>query len=364
MNSKNSRTGLCIRVLLAVAALGLIFYWLGSWLHFRATHVHVMDARIKTDMVAVASRLPGWVVELQASEGDVVIGGQTLAVVDSAAAELGLQTIAASRKAEKADRSRIKAELDLQVALDKARLVMAQKRVESSAVLVEKQQLALAKARKDLNRVESLASAMVSAQQLADARYRTEDARVSLRLAVAEQVEAQVAVANAEAQQLNQKILARRLDAAETRLEQLEVERQRLQLEVDDRRLRSPIDGVLARSFVDTGEYVQAGQNLLMLHNPENIWVEANVKETALARVKLGQQVAIRVDAYPEDKFIGSVERIGSATTGEFALLPSPNPSGNFTKTTQRVPLRIAFAEPDSRLRPGMMVEVSIDVLD
>jgi membrane fusion protein (multidrug efflux system) len=74
--------------------------------------------------------------------------------------------------------------------------------------------------------------------------------------------------------------------------------------------------------------------------------------------------VAIAVDAYPGRTFHGTVERVGGAATSQFALLPSPNPSGNFTKVTQRLPIRVSIDQDDGRLRPGMMVELSVDVVD
>jgi membrane fusion protein (multidrug efflux system) len=94
------------------------------------------------------------------------------------------------------------------------------------------------------------------------------------------------------------------------------------------------------------------------------VWVDANVKETDFARVKLGAPAAVTVDAYPSVAFQGEVARLGEAATSQFALLPSPNPSGNFTKITQRLPIRIAIEQRDGLLRPGMMVEVSVDVVD
>jgi membrane fusion protein, multidrug efflux system len=78
--------------------------------------------------------------------------------------------------------------------------------------------------------------------------------------------------------------------------------------------------------------------------------------------LKLGQTVLIAVDAYPNERFTGTVGRIGNATTARFALLPTPNPSGNFTKITQRVPVKIDFVEMPKPLSPGMMVEVEIDL--
>jgi len=99
-----------------------------------------------------------------------------------------------------------------------------------------------------------------------------------------------------------------------------------------------------------------------MLHNPNEVWVEANIKETQVGQVKLGQPVKVTVDAYPGVKFTGKVARIGNATTARFALLPTPNPSGNFTKITQRVAVKIDIVNSPRPLKPGMMVEVEIDV--
>jgi membrane fusion protein, multidrug efflux system len=101
-----------------------------------------------------------------------------------------------------------------------------------------------------------------------------------------------------------------------------------------------------------------------MYHDPARVWVDANVKETEFSRLKDGAPATIIVDAYPDRQFHGLIARLGQAATSEFALLPSPNPSGNFTKVTQRLPVRITLEQDDQLLRPGMMVEVAIDVVD
>lgn len=359
------RMGSGIKVLAGLILVGGLLFWGAQWLHFRMTHVHVIDARVATDMVSVASRLPGWIAQLSVMEGDRVEQGQMLVEVDSADARLNLDILEASRQALRGERAQLEAELDLMIALDENRVDMAQKALASAAVLVDQQNLALDKTSEDLTRLQGMTeNAMVSAQQLADLRYLKDSAQVELRRAESELASAEAALAEAEARKLNQKVLARRLDAVDARLQELAAKYRRSQLAVKDHQIRSPIDGVVARTFIDSGEYVQSGQNLLMVHDIDAVWVEANVKETALAKVEPGQPVSIVADAYPETVFTGRVERIGSAATSEFALLPSPNPSGNFTKTTQRIPLRISFDEPDKRLRPGMMVEVSISAVD
>jgi membrane fusion protein (multidrug efflux system) len=133
-------------------------------------------------------------------------------------------------------------------------------------------------------------------------------------------------------------------------------------VDVEDRTIKSPIPAVIDRTFVLPGEYVAAGQRILLLHNPKEVWVEANIKETQVSRLKLGQMVHVSVDAFPNDKFTGKVARIGSATMARFALIPTPNPSGNFTKITQRVAVKIDMVDMPKQLAPGMMVEVDIDV--
>ena len=103
-----------------------------------------------------------------------------------------------------------------------------------------------------------------------------------------------------------------------------------------------------------------------MLHDPNNIWVAANVKETELARFGVGASASVTVDAFPSQPIVGRISWIGPVATSQFALIPNANPSGNFTKVTQRIPIRIdleltADSLQPARLRPGMMVEVAID---
>jgi membrane fusion protein (multidrug efflux system) len=131
--------------------------------------------------------------------------------------------------------------------------------------------------------------------------------------------------------------------------------------DVHDLRLVAPVNGVVDRSFANTGDYLAAGQRVLLMHDPEAIWVEANIKETDLTDIRLGQPAQVRVDAYPGRTFEGRVSLIGNSATSAFALLPNPYPSCNFTKITQRIPVRLSVRQEGLLLKPGMMVEVSLD---
>ncbi len=363
MRAVSWRGMISFKILLALFLITVTAGWVGQWLHHRSNHLNIIDARIKTDMVAIAPRLPGWTTRLSIREGDHVVRGQILAEIDASATEADLAVLAAERAGVEKERAEAVAELELQVAIGDSRVEIARLQLDRSDVGLDQRKLDVTKSAEDLERLERLRDKeAISAQQLSEARYLYRSAGVRLRIAQSELAEHQAAIAHAEAELLAQGVLERRLELIDSRLRELDARLSKLQLDVEDRIIRSPIDGVVARSFVEVGEYAQTGQSMFLIYDPANVWVEANVKETALAKVRKNQTVAIAVDAVPGHEFSGFVKSIGAAATSEFSLLPSPNPSGNFTKTTQRLPLRIEFENADDRLLPGMMVEAEISV--
>ena len=134
-------------------------------------------------------------------------------------------------------------------------------------------------------------------------------------------------------------------------------------IDLSNTRIIAPRDGQLGQIGVRLGAYVNSGAQLMALV-PHQLWVIANMKETQMAAVRLGQPVTFSVDALNHQKMNGRVQRIAPATGSEFSLLPADNATGNFVKIAQRIPVRI-IVEPDQplaeHLRPGMSVVVSID---
>ncbi|WP_239023864.1 HlyD family secretion protein [Salinicola corii] len=161
----------------------------------------------------------------------------------------------------------------------------------------------------------------------------------------------------------NPEVLRQQARIARQQLAETQATLEEEQLRIADLEIDSPVDGVIDKTLIDQGEYISAGQPIAMMHDPSKLWVEANIKETDVGALRTGQSVAITVDAFPDQTFSGHVAVIGRAATSQFALLPDPNPSGNFTKITQRIPVRIRFDDgPTELIGPGMMVEVDIDV--
>jgi membrane fusion protein, multidrug efflux system len=124
----------------------------------------------------------------------------------------------------------------------------------------------------------------------------------------------------------------------------------------------APVDGVIGRKSIEVGQRVGAGQLLLTLSSPNDVWAVANFKETQLTHMRIGQRAIIHVDSSGQD-LQGSVESLGGATGAKFALIPPENATGNYVKVVQRVPVRILIAakEQEVPLLPGMSVEVQVD---
>ena len=218
-------------------------------------------------------------------------------------------------------------------------------------------------AKSDFDRAQSLLQRAVISKQ------RWENLRTHFRSVEQEHLRARADVAKAmaslqEAQASRQQIdvLRNHLTTLRHNREIIAVARDRQSLDFEDRTVKSALNGVVDRIFVDVGEYVSGGQRMMMIHDPSSIWINANIKETDIRDLKIGAVAQIVVDAYPDLEITGKVVRIGHAATSQFALLPNPNPSGNFTKITQRLPVKIAIDQIDGLLRPGMMVEVMIAI--
>jgi membrane fusion protein (multidrug efflux system) len=128
----------------------------------------------------------------------------------------------------------------------------------------------------------------------------------------------------------------------------------------------SPLSGNVAKRWVLQGDVVQPGQPVFSVYDRSRIWVTANLEETNMDVVRLGEDVGISVDGHPDRQFGGRVFQLGSSTAAQFSLIPPNNASGNFTKVTQRVPIKISIEErtagkPDPAvLLPGMSVEIRI----
>jgi membrane fusion protein, multidrug efflux system len=337
--------------------------WGGVEIRNRITHVYEYDARISGDLTTISSRVSGWVTKIAITEGDTVAKGQTLFQIDDRESKLKVEELDARVKRNSAESERLRRELTLtdeQTQTHYQTLLSAASAAEASIASLNAQ-LELAKG--DLGRAEKLfKSTVIPRRQLDEARATKLRLEGEYRRMVAGLNEARARLEEAKADRAKLDVIKGEIAMLEHQGAELTAVLAQQQLDETDRTIRAPTPGVIDRRFVDRGEYVTPGQRLAIMHDPTKIWIDANIKETDVRKLKIGQPVNVSVDAYPDETFHGKVAIIGNAATSEFALLPTPNPSGNFTKITQRLPVRIAIDQQARKLRPGMMVEVNIDI--
>jgi len=344
--------------ILSIVAL-VLAAWAGNWIFHRYTHLYLDDARIDGEVITISSRVSGWITELPVMEGDAVKKGQLLARVDDRDSVLQREVLRSKFEAIESQMAVVRAQSGQvdQETLGKFesetnRLVGA----EAEAASFEVQ---LKQAREDYQRAQDIEK-FLTRQEVERARSAYQQTQESLRKAQAEVAATRGTLSAAGGSRRQLRVIAQQLVVLARQADEIRAQISRQEVDIADRVIASPADGKVVMTFVRKGEHVSPGQRIAMFHDPNEIWVEANVKETDIGPLKPGMKADIRVDAYPGKVFGGEVFRTGQAATNKFALLPDPNPSGNFTKITQRLPVRIVLTEKDHALRPGMMVEVDI----
>ncbi len=346
---------------LAVGLAGLI--WGGMWLHYRLTHAITDAAFIEADMVTVTPLVSGHVKEVFADESHWVRKGDLLARLD----DRDFKAAVAIRRS--AVRQALQKREQAAVAVEKAEraLELTRKEVES-AIAAAKAGLRAARAQlrmaaRDERRFSALLTAKAVAQRQYDAKKTALDqAREAVKAAEA-------ALTRAEAQKDRIRLVQKELEAAQKGLKvaeaALEVNRRKLdqaKLNLAHTNIRAPQDGVVAKKFINPGDFAASGQPLFSLYDPSSLYVIANLEETRLKGVRPGQGVDVWVDALGGRKLRGRVSRLTPAAAAKFALIPRDVTAGEFTKVVQRIPVKIGLEIPEGVvLAPGMSVEIGIE---
>jgi membrane fusion protein, multidrug efflux system len=330
-----------VLVLLAFAAVGGYFghYW---WTTGRFV-VSTDDAYVGAHATTIAAKIPGYIDTIAVEDNQHVRAGQVIARIDDGDYRLAADAARDKIATQKATIERIGGQIAAQAAaVDQARAQIA-----SAEAAATQAQLELARQQALANRE------WASRQKLEQAQANRDQTAAAL-----ESAKAQLKSAAANVDVLE----GERQEAAQT-LKELETSLAKAERDLSFAVIRAPFDGVIGNRAVQTGDYVQPGQRLASLVPLDAIYIDANFKETQLARLEAGQTATIAVDALPGRKLAGSIMSFAPASGSVFSLLPPDNATGNFTKIVQRVPVRIAVPAEVARegvLRPGMSVVVSV----
>jgi len=154
---------------------------------------------------------------------------------------------------------------------------------------------------------------------------------------------------------------ARDLDNARTNYDIAEAELKLAEVNLQNTYLKSPIDGIVIQKLAQPGNIIEPGQVALMISDADHAWISANIEETNIAKVRVGQPVYVSIDE--GGSLTGKVQEINVATASQFSLLPAENASGNYTKVVQNIPIKIALdPHPGRVLKAGQSVTIKIRV--
>ena len=331
-NSKRKRALLLVAavVIVGLVAWALWYFSVGRW------HVDTDDAYVQGNVVSITPQVGGTVVAINAEDGMKVEAGQVLVQLDPSDARVALA----------------QAEANLAATVRQVRGLYAA--VDAGQADIRARQVAVQKARADVARREGLvASGAVSREELAHARTELAAAQAGLAGSRENLVRNRALV---DATQVSDQP---QVEAAAAQLRAAYLASQRSAIV-------APVTGYVAQRSVQLGQRVQPGTTLMTVIPLEQVWVEANFKETQLDKMRLGQPVELTSDVYGDAvEYSGRLASLGLGTGSAFALLPAQNATGNWIKIVQRVPVRIALdgkqlAEHPLRLGMSMSVDVSV----
>jgi membrane fusion protein (multidrug efflux system) len=332
-----------VAALLALAAATYGVYWVvvGRF------HVSTDDAYVRANNTLLGARVSGHIAAIFPRDNSIVHTGEAVFKIDDGDYRIAVD----------AARSRIETQ---QATIDRiGRQITAQESaVEQAKAQLASAEAGLKRAGLDFDRQQELSSKGIASR-----------ATFELSEASRDQGMAGVRSARAAYEAARDNVEVTRAQQAEARaqLSELQTSLAKAQRDLDFTSVRAPVDGTFSNRLVNTGDFVVVGQRLGNVVPLDDVFIDANFKETQLKRIRPGQPVTISVDAYGHRKFAGVVESISPAAGSVFTLLPPDNATGNFTKIVQRLPVRIRVPKDVARqnlLRAGMSVYATVDTTE
>ncbi|MCD1585415.1 HlyD family secretion protein [Halomonas sp. IOP_14] len=341
-------SGKTSRKLLAMVAgiivLAALIWWGMGWWQTGRFMEETDNAYVRTDSVAVRAELSARVVEVAVDDNQTVKQGDLLIRLDAESYRDQVTQAEAQQAVAAASIAQSHRQVDLQQAA-----------IDQATAQQQAAQANLDQARQHLERSSSLAANNYGSRQ------QREDDQAALSVAQAKLAESQAAVVSARRQLA---VAESDVTRAEANLDAASADLDYARHQLDKTRIVAPRDGAIGNLRVEVGTLAQPSLTLLQLVPIESAYVAANFKETQLERIRVGQPVAVHLDAYPDITYEGIVDSLSPATGTEFSLLPQDNATGNFNKIVQRVPVKIRVTGPTealSQLRAGLSAVPEID---
>ena len=345
-------------IIIAVLILSALSYGIYKYVH-SLSHETTDDAQIEKNMNPIIPRVMGYITKVNIKDNDYVKKGDTLFTIDNNDYIVKLEDAKAALIAAQGNFEVSKA--DVRSAL--ASVSVSDANVQSAGGTIETAKIRLGRATNDFERYENLyKNHSITKQQFEQALAAKQEAESQLRILQQQQkasaFQKSVIIAKSNVSNKQTEVASANIKRAEAMLAAAK-------LNLSYTVVTAAIDGQVSKISIQPGQLVQPGQALFYIINNQEAWVIANFKETQLDKMKMGQKVTVKVDAYPDTDFQGELTSFSPATGSKFSLLPPDNATGNFVKTIQRLPVKISLntsndPEKIKLLRPGMNVNVDV----
>jgi len=349
----DSKRVIIITIILVVLALAGIRFWMIS-----TSYETTDNAQIDASIIPIRSSVSGYIKNIYFKDNEHVKKGQLLIEIDET--ELKTKVAQAQAALENARANLLSVSKNANTGSKNA--TAFEQSSLASEQNVEAAKIKWLKLQEDFKRINNLYNANVSTKSQYDAAKADVDvAKAQYEVAVNNYKSSQAQSSGAYSQvdaQLAQISLAQAL------VRQRETELTLAKTQLGYAQVEAPREGIISRRSVENGQYITLGQPLCSEVDKEDFWVLANFKETQMKKLQLGQEVDIKLDAYPDMKISGKIESFVGATGAKFSLLPPDNATGNFIKVIQRIPVRIAITDfPKDKsdlLFPGLSAFVEV----
>ena len=332
----------------------------GGYKYLRSlTHETTDDAQIAKKMNPIIPRVGGYITKVFVKDNDIVKKGDTLFIIDNSDYVVKLAEAKANLAAAESSFEVAKSDINS----SQANVQVSDANIQSANGNIETAKIRLRRATNDFERYSNLyKNHSITKQQFEQAEAAKQEALSQLHI-LQEQQKASSFQKNAATAKTNSS--NKQVFVAAANVKRTEAMLETASLNLSYTVVTASIDGQVSTVDIQPGQLVQSGQSLFYIINNNETWVVANFKETQLNKMRIGQKVQLKIDAFPDTEFEGEVNSFSPATGSKFSLLPPDNASGNFVKTVQRLPVRINFTENNSKeklqlLRSGMNVDVDV----
>lgn len=353
---KSGNKGFAIVFILLILVGGT--YGIIKYFHAQK-HEETDDAQIVSTISPVIPRVPGYIKEVRVRDNQIVHKGDTLLILDDRDYQVALTQAEAALASAKSSATVAGAG----IGVAQANVSTSEVNVNTVQAQIESAKVNLWRAENDFKRYENL----IKDHSITQQQY--EQALASKQIAQREldvlETQKQSASRQATAVSKQKSVTSSQVSVAEAATKQSEAGLETAKLNLSYTVITASIDGQIGKVNLQPGQFLSAGQSLFNIVPIRDKWVIANFKETQLTKMKVGQKVTIKVDAYPDSALEGTLSSFSPATGAAQSLLPPDNASGNFVKVVQRIPVKIDFNEGHDtafieKIRAGMNVLVDV----